>query len=109
MAAVNTSSTQQTRGSLRCRLDSVMIVLSWCLSGPAVEPGCGQMVNLVGYALFSQNPEYVYLRQLYIKPESRRHGHAREAITWLWRNVWNGTPRCLRIDVLVGNVAGIAF
>ena len=28
------------------RLDSVMIVLSWCLSGPAVEPGCGQMGNL---------------------------------------------------------------
>ena len=28
------------------RLDSVMIVLSWCLSGPAEEPGCGQMGNL---------------------------------------------------------------
>lgn len=37
--------------------------------------------TIVGYVLFCRNPEYVYVRQPFIKPEFRRCGHAREAMT----------------------------
>ncbi|MCX7171399.1 MAG: GNAT family N-acetyltransferase [Proteobacteria bacterium] len=61
-----------------------------------------------GYALFRQEAEHVYLRQLFVRPEFRRHGIGRDAISWLWHNAWQGAPR-LRIDVLVGNRDGQAF
>lgn len=62
----------------------------------------------VGYALFKHEPEYVYLRQLYVAPERRRQGIASSALTWLWANAWQSAPR-LRIDVLVGNAPGRGF
>jgi GNAT superfamily N-acetyltransferase len=62
----------------------------------------------VGYALFRHEPEYVYLRQLFVVPERRRQGIAGNALSWLWANAWQSAPR-LRIDVLVGNAAGRAF
>ncbi|MBI4987912.1 MAG: GNAT family N-acetyltransferase [Rhodocyclales bacterium] len=62
----------------------------------------------VGYALFRHEPEYVYLRQLFVAPERRRQGIARNALSWLWANAWQSAPR-LRIDVLVGNAAGRGF
>ena len=62
----------------------------------------------VGYALFRRDPDFIYLRQLFIRPELRRRGCGREAIAWLWRNTWHDAAR-LRIDVLVGNYAGLAF
>ncbi len=62
----------------------------------------------VGYALFRHEPEYVYLRQLFVAPERRRQGIARSALSWLWENAWQPASR-LRIDVLVGNTAGQAF
>ena len=62
----------------------------------------------VGYALFRFEPEFVYLRQLFVVPEYRRRGVARNAIRWLWANAWANAPR-LRIDVLVGNVSGREF
>ena len=62
----------------------------------------------VGYALFKREPEYVYLRQLFVVLERRRQGIASHALSWLWTNAWQSVPR-LRIDVLVGNEAGRAF
>jgi GNAT superfamily N-acetyltransferase len=62
----------------------------------------------VGYALFRHEPEYVYLRQLFVAPERRRQGIARNALSWLWANAWQLVPR-LRIDVLVSNSAGREF
>ena len=62
----------------------------------------------IGYALFRREPEYVYLRQLYVVPERRRQGVAREAIAWMWRHKWPDAAR-LRIDVLTGNTTAIAF
>ena len=61
-----------------------------------------------GYALFRREPEYVYLRQFYVEPEYRRRGIGRSALAWLRANAWADAPR-IRIDVLVGNAAGIAF
>lgn len=62
----------------------------------------------LGYALYRFEPEYVYLRQLFVLPEHRRRGIARTALEWLRRNVWGERPR-VRIDVLVGNRSGIEF
>jgi GNAT superfamily N-acetyltransferase len=65
-------------------------------------------LETVGYALFKREPEWVYLRQFFVQPERRRVGIGRAAMTWLLENAWNDAPR-IRLDVLVGNTAGIAF
>jgi GNAT superfamily N-acetyltransferase len=62
----------------------------------------------IGYALFRREPDFIYLRQLFVVPNRRRQGVARDALHWLWRNAWADAVR-LRIDVLVTNVAGRAF
>ena len=62
----------------------------------------------VGYALFRREPEYVYLRQLFVRSEHRRRGVARTALVWLREHVWPDAPR-VRIDVLVGNAGAIGF
>lgn len=62
----------------------------------------------VGYALYRFEPEYVYLRQLFVAPEMRRRGIASSALDWLRQNAWGDRPR-VRIDVLIGNRSGIEF
>jgi len=62
----------------------------------------------VGYALFRDEPEHIYLRQFFVKKESRRQGIGRSAIEHLVRNEWPAQKR-IRLDVLVGNAAAIAF
>lgn len=60
-----------------------------------------------GYALYRRDPEWIYLRQFFVKADHRRRGVGREALAWLFANPWAG--RRVRLDVLVGNRAGIAF
>ncbi len=60
-----------------------------------------------GYALFRRDPEYVYLRQFFVQPACRRRGVGRAAFGWLRRHVWHGGR--VRVEVLVGNTAGVAF
>jgi len=62
----------------------------------------------VGYALFRLEPEFVYLRQFFVKPEARRQGIAKNALDWLRTKTWKNLPR-IRIDVLVVNKTGIDF
>lgn len=64
--------------------------------------------NAIGYVLFRREPEFVYLRQLFVRTEYRRRGVARTALAWLREHVWSDAPR-VRIDVLVGNATAIAF
>ncbi|MFO1095602.1 MAG: GNAT family N-acetyltransferase [Planctomycetaceae bacterium] len=61
-----------------------------------------------GYALFREEPEHVYVRQFFVCREFRRQGIGRQAMEWLRGHAWPDAAR-LRIDVLVGNAAGIAF
>ncbi|MCX5661017.1 MAG: GNAT family N-acetyltransferase [Planctomycetota bacterium] len=61
-----------------------------------------------GYTLFKREPEWVYLRQFFVEPERRRQGIGRAAIQWLLTHAWPGDRR-IRLDVLVGNPAGVAF
>lgn len=60
-----------------------------------------------GYALFHYDPEYVYLRQLFMRADRRREGIGRAAIDWLRRHRWAGARG--RVEVLVGNDPGLAF
>jgi GNAT superfamily N-acetyltransferase len=62
----------------------------------------------VGYALYRLEPEYVYVRQIFVLPEMRRRGIARRSLEWLSQNAWRDRRR-IRIDVLVGNQSGIGF
>jgi GNAT superfamily N-acetyltransferase len=62
----------------------------------------------IGYALFRAEPEFVYLRQFFVNPDSRRQGIGRAAVEWLLTNVWRDAAR-VRLEVLVENAAGIAF
>jgi GNAT superfamily N-acetyltransferase len=64
--------------------------------------------ELLGYALFRRDSDHVYLRQLFVRPEHRRRGIGRLAVSWLWKNVWADASR-VRIDVLIGNSTGAAF
>jgi GNAT superfamily N-acetyltransferase len=62
----------------------------------------------VGYALYRDESEFVYLRQFFVCRDLRRQGIGRAAIDWLRANVWHGVAR-VRLEVLVGNASGIAF
>ena len=50
--------------------------------------------GVVGYALFRHEPEYTYLRQFFVRPESRRRGIGRNAFLWLWRNAGSQRRVC---------------
>jgi GNAT superfamily N-acetyltransferase len=62
----------------------------------------------VGYALFKQEEQLVYLRQFFVRRDRRRTGLGREAFSILREQVW---PRGVRltVDVLCQNQGGIAF
>jgi ribosomal protein S18 acetylase RimI-like enzyme len=62
----------------------------------------------VGYALYRREPDYVYLRQFFIQPESRRRGVGRAAIDLLRQHEWGIATR-VRVEVLVNNAVGVAF
>lgn len=62
----------------------------------------------VAYALFRETATEVYLRQFFVRPDLRRQGIGREAISTLKNGIWPSHKR-LTLDVLVSNVAGIAF
>ena len=63
---------------------------------------------LAGYCIFRKEKDFLYIRQFYIKPRFRRKGFGRKAFEWLCQRVWKNQP-LLRLDVLVGNQAGIRF
>ncbi len=62
----------------------------------------------IGYALYRQDPEWLYLRQVFIINSIRCKGFGRRFIEWLRINPWNKCKR-VRTDDLVDNIAGIDF
>jgi GNAT superfamily N-acetyltransferase len=64
--------------------------------------------EVVAYALFREQPEEIYLRQLFVVRHRRRQGIGRRAVEMLRSQVWPKTKR-LTVDVLVGNESGVAF
>jgi GNAT superfamily N-acetyltransferase len=64
--------------------------------------------EVIAYALFREQPEEIYLRQLFVVRHRRRQGIGRRAVEILRSRVWPKTKR-LTVDVLVTNKRGVAF
>jgi GNAT superfamily N-acetyltransferase len=64
--------------------------------------------EVLGYALFKREPEWMYLRQFFVVSSKRRQGIGRQAMQWLPQSVWHDSQR-IRLDVIVGSVAAIGF
>ncbi len=64
--------------------------------------------NDIGYALYKQDPEWLYLRQIFIIKTMRRKGLGRRFIEWLKNNPRSDCKR-IRTDVLVANIVDIDF
>jgi predicted acetyltransferase len=62
----------------------------------------------VAYALYREQPEEIYLRQLFVMRNLRRKGIGRKAIEILRSKIWPGDKR-LTVEVLVQNVGAVAF
>lgn len=63
---------------------------------------------VIAYALYREQPEEIYLRQLFVVRDRRRHGFGRRAVERLRSDLWPGNKR-LTVDVLLHNAAAIAF
>ena len=64
--------------------------------------------EVVAYALFREQPDEIYLRQLFVIRHRRSQGIGRRAVEILRSQVWPKTKR-LTVDVLVANKRGVAF
>ena len=62
----------------------------------------------VAYALFREQESEIYLRQLFVKRESRHQGLGKEAIRLLRDDIWPKSKR-LTVEVLSHNQSGMAF
>jgi predicted acetyltransferase len=64
--------------------------------------------EVVAYALYREEPEEIYLRQLFVVRNRRRQGLGRQAMEILRTQIWPKHKR-LTVGVLVRNTAAIAF
>jgi predicted acetyltransferase len=64
--------------------------------------------EVVAYALFREQLEEIYLRQLFVVRHRRREGIGRRAVDILRSHVWPKTKR-LTVEVLVANQSATAF
>src|SRR6266853_5020764 len=64
--------------------------------------------EVVAYALFQEQPEEIYLRQLFVVRHRRRQGVGHRAVEILRSEIWPTTKR-LTVDVLASNKTAIAF
>ena len=64
--------------------------------------------EVVAYALYREEPDELYLRQLFVARNRRRKGIGRAAIEILRTQLWPKNKR-LTVSVLVQNTAAVAF
>ncbi len=64
--------------------------------------------EVIAYALYREEPEEIYLRQLFVVRKRRRQGIGRKAIEILRAQIWPKSKR-LTVSVLVKNAAAVAF
>ncbi len=62
----------------------------------------------VAYALFAPDEDALYLRQLFVRRDSRRQGIGRAAVTLLRREVWPKNRR-LTVGALCHNTSALSF
>jgi GNAT superfamily N-acetyltransferase len=70
------------------------------LFGPASEP--------LAYALYREEANGIYLRQLFVRRDRRREGIGRAAMDILRSQVWPPGKR-LTVEVLTANTRAVAF
>lgn len=63
---------------------------------------------VVAYALFTETEEQIYLRQLFVVRDQRRHGIGRAAVQILRTEIWPASKRLI-VEVLVQNNAAVQF
>jgi GNAT superfamily N-acetyltransferase len=64
--------------------------------------------EVAAYALFRDQPDEIYLRQLFVVRPRRRQGIGRLVMSFLRERVWPKNKR-LTVEVLVANQAAVAF
>jgi GNAT superfamily N-acetyltransferase len=64
--------------------------------------------EVVAYALYREQSEEIYLRQLFVVRNRRRQGIGRQAMEWLRSKIWPKNRR-LTVEVLFQNEAATAF
>jgi len=64
--------------------------------------------DIVAYALYREQPDLVYLRQLFVVRDRRRQGLGRHVVEILRSRVWPKDRR-LTVDVLLSNQSGVGF
>lgn len=64
--------------------------------------------EVVAYALYREEPDEIYLRQLFVVRHHRRQGLGKQAMHLLRSEIWPKTKR-LTVEVLVANAAAVAF
>ena len=64
--------------------------------------------EVVAYALYREQPEEIYLRQLFVVRQQRRKGIGRQAFDILRSKIWPNNKR-LMVEVLVQNEGAAAF
>lgn len=62
----------------------------------------------VAYALYREQSEEIYLRQLFVIRSQRRRGIGRRAVELLRSQIWPANKR-LTVEVLVANLAAVSF
>ena len=67
-----------------------------------------QEEHVVAYALWTEQPDWVYLRQFFVARDCRRRGIGAQAIRLLTEEVWPGDKRT-RVNVLIGNRPALKF
>jgi GNAT superfamily N-acetyltransferase len=77
------------------------------LAGPYRAWLAEQGSGILGYCLERDDGDCIYIRQLFVRADVRRHGLGRHLIDELARSEWAG--RRLRMEVLIGNASAIAF
>jgi predicted acetyltransferase len=64
--------------------------------------------SVIAYALYREQPEEIYLRQLFVIRQQRRKGIGRQAMEILRSKIWPKNKR-LTVEVLVQNEAVVTF
>jgi GNAT superfamily N-acetyltransferase len=64
--------------------------------------------EVVGYALYRDEPGLIYLRQFFVRRDRRRKSMGRRAFALLRKQIWPASKR-ITVEVLILNEAAVAF
>jgi len=68
----------------------------------------GEEADLLAYALYREESDHIYLRQLFVRSERRSAGIGRACLATLRSEIWPPRKRIV-VEVLCGNSRAIAF